>query len=212
LYPERNFSDRKETEFILREVARAEDLFIGTYSAAPEYAGKTVAQIAQMRGSDAATTLEWLIAEAIAKDANESVVATGMDERDVVKIMQWPHTSISSDGALNAAHPRGFGSFTRVLGRYVREQKALAMQTAIHKMTALPAQNLGFDKERGRIAVGTFADLVLFDPNTVADRATISTPHLISDGVRKVWVNGQVVFADGKTTGKYPGKVNRRPT
>ena len=76
LSPERNSSDRKETDFILREVARPEDLFIGTYSAAPEYAGKTVQQIAEMRGSDAATTLEWLIAEAIAKNGNESVVAT----------------------------------------------------------------------------------------------------------------------------------------
>lgn len=108
------------------------------------------------------------------------------------------------------AHPRGFGSFTRVLGRYVREQKALPLHTAIHKMTGLPARNLGLDNNRGRIAVGAYADLVLFDANTVAERATIQTPHLVSVGIRKVWVNGEVVFEEGKTTGNYPGKVIRR--
>ena len=88
--------------------------------------------------------------------------------------------------------------------------QALPLHTAIHKMTGLPARNLGLDQNRGRIAVGAYADLALFDPNTVAERATIQTPHAISVGIRKVWVNGEVVFEEGKTTGKHPGKVIRR--
>ena len=187
LYPERNFSDRAETEFILRQVATPEDLFIGIYEAAPEYAGKTLKQIAEMRSSDPATTLMWLIAEAESKNAGESVVATGMDERDVVKLMSWPHASISSDGALNASHPRGFGSFTRAL-RYAREQKLVPLETMIYKMTGLPAKNLGLPASRGVIKRGAAADLVLFDAKTIAERSTLKDPHATSTGIRSVWV------------------------
>lgn len=211
LYPKRNFSDRAETEFILKEVAAPEDLVIGDYELEPAYVGKHVGEIASLRKSDPATTLMALIAESQAKQADESVVARGMDERDIATLYRWPHASISSDGALDGAHPRGFGSFPRVLGRYVREMRVLTLAEAVRKMTSLPAAALGI-ADRGSIRPGMRADLTLFDPATVADRATMTTPHEPSVGIRTVWVNGEIVYADGRTTGLYPGKVVRRST
>jgi N-acyl-D-amino-acid deacylase len=209
LYPKRNFSDRAETDFILKEVAAPEDLVIGQYQPNPSYAGKTVAQISVLRGSDPATTLMDLIAESQAKQADESVVAKGMDERDIVTILRWPFSNVCSDGELDGTHPRGFGSFPRVLGRYVREQHALTLEDAIRKMTSLAAANVGIT-DRGIIRPGMAADLVLFDPATVADRATITEPHAASVGIKSVWVNGEVVYDSMKTTGKYPGIAIRR--
>jgi N-acyl-D-amino-acid deacylase len=210
LYPKRNFSDRAETEFILREVSGPDDLLITRFGANPAYAGKTVRQIAAMRNSDPATTLMWLIAESAAKGTGETVVGTGMDERDIARLLRWPYTSISSDGELAGRHPRGYGAFTRILGRYVREQKVLTLPEAVRKMTRLSAANMGL-ADRGTIAPGLAADLVLFDPATVLDRATTQEPNAPSVGIRTVWVNGEVVFTDGKSTGKYPGRVLRRP-
>ena len=122
--------------------------------------------------------------------------------------MQWPWTNICSDGS-PAAHPRGFGAFPRVLGRYVRERGVLRLEEAVRRMTMLAAENVGLG-ERGSIAPGKPADRVLFDPRAIADRATTAEPHAMSVGVSRVWVNGEVVFADGAVTGKYPGRVLRR--
>lgn len=209
LYPKRNFGDRAETEFILKQVAAPEDLVIGDYALDSSYVGKNVGEIAKLRGSDPATTLMALIAESRAKQADESVVATGMDERDIATIMRWQYTNICSDGALDGAHPRGFGSFPRVLGRYVRDQKVLKLEEAIRKMSSLAAENVGVS-DRGIIRPGLMADLVLFDAKTVNDRATIREPHAQSVGIQTVWVNGQVVFEEGKSTGRYPGRTLRR--
>ena len=211
LYPKRNFGDRAETEFILKQVSGPEDLLITSYGANPEYAGKTVGQIATMRGSDPATTLMWLIAEAESKGTSESVVGTGMDERDITRLLRWPYTSISSDGELAGRHPRGYGAFTRVLARHVREQKTLSLPEAVRRMTSLAASNMGL-ADRGTIRAGQAADLVLFDPATVSDRSTTEQPNAPSVGIKTVWVNGEVVYDGGKTTGKYPGRVLRRPT
>ena len=210
LYPKRNFTDRAETEFILREVAAPEDLVIGDFELNPAYEGKHVGEIATLRGSDPATTLMALIAESRAADAGESVVARGMDERDIERLYRWPFASVSSDGALRGAHPRGFGSFPRVLGHYVRDRRVMTLEEAVRRMTSLPAKSLGVD--RGVIRIGAPADLVLFDPATVVDRATITEPHAPSVGIRSVWVAGQVVYDNGKVTGATPGRVLRRQT
>ena len=209
LYPDRNFSDRAETEFILKEVATPDDLLIGQFTPNRAYEGKTVREIAEIRGSDPATTLMTLIAETNGPGKDESVVATGMDERDIATIVRWPFANICSDGELDGPHPRGFGSFPRVLGRYVREQKVVPLEEAIRKMTSLAAANIGVN-DRGVIRPGLAADLVLFDPATIGDRSTTKEPHALSVGVRRVWVNGQVVFANGRTTGAFPGRVIRR--
>jgi N-acyl-D-amino-acid deacylase len=211
LYPKRNFTDRVETEFILKEVASPDDLLIGQFDPNPQYAGKTVRQIAALRGTDPATTLMALIAETQAPGVEESVVATGMAERDIARLYRWPFTNVSSDGELDGPHPRGFGSFPRVLGRYVREEKVLSLHEAIRKMTSLAAANVGI-ADRGTVAVGKAADLVLFDAKTIGDRATVKEPHALSVGVRTVWVNGEVVYANGKTTSAHLGRVVRRQT
>ena len=209
LYPKRNFADRAETEFILAQVAAPEDLVIGDYALNPGYVGKDVGEIAALRHSDPAATLMALIADAQAKQANESVVAKGMDERDIATIMRWPYTDFCSDGALDGAHPRGFGSFPRVLGRYVREQKVLTLEEAVRRMTSLAAANVGIT-DRGVIRPGSAADLVLFDPATINDRATIKEPHATSVGIVAVWVNGEMVYSGGAATGAHPGRVLRR--
>ena len=215
LFPARDFADRAEANKVLREIAKPEGLLIGNFAANPAYEGRTVAEIAVMRKENAASTLMGLIHEALAwEKANpgrdgESVVATSMNEPDIVKLMQWDQTNFCSDGALDGAHPRGFGAFTRVLGRYVREQKVMPLETAVMKMTSLSAAHVGIAR-RGTIAPGQFADLVLFDPEIVVDNATPAEPHRVSAGIMRVWVNGRTVWADGKTVRSRSGRVLRR--
>ena len=215
LFPKRDFDNRVEAEKILREIARPEGLLIGDFAANPAYKGKTVAQISVMRGEDAASTLMGLIRESLAweqahpGEGGESVVATSMDEGDIVKLLSWEHTNVCSDGGLDGAHPRGFGAFPRVLGRHVREQRVVPLEEAIRKMTRLSAAHVGITR-RGTIAPGQFADLVLFDPATVMDRATPAEPHLVSTGIARVWVNGAVVWDGGTTVRSGRGRVLRR--
>ncbi len=214
LFPERDFANRATAEFVLREVAAPEGLLLSGFAPDTSYVGKTVAEIARLRGTDAATTLMALIreteeAERAGRPSNESVIGTSMDERDIAALIAWPHTNICSDGELAGRHPRGFGAFPRVLRQQVREGRVLTLPEAVRKMTSLGAQHVGL-RDRGRIAPGYFADLVLFDPNTVSDRATPTAPREPSVGIRTVWVNGQIVFEHGNTTGRYPGRVLRR--
>src|SRR5436190_11650197 len=136
-------------------------------------------------------------------------MATSMSEADIKKLMQWSHTNICSDGSSGGTHPRGYGAFTRVLGKYVNKEKALTMAQAIYKMTGLSAQQMGI-KKRGSIKPGYYADLVMFDSATVSDEATVAEPHKLSDGIEKVWVNGTIVFQNKKTTELYPGKIIKR--
>jgi N-acyl-D-amino-acid deacylase len=214
LFPERNFSDRRAAEFALDEVSPPNEITLTRYDPEPKYAGHTVAEIAQLRGTDPATTLMWLVNEAEAAEkagrpAGETIIAASMDERDIGRIIAWPFANICTDGELEGRHPRGFGSFTRVLGRYVREQHVVSLAEAIRKMTSLAAANVGI-RDRGRIAPGMKADLVLFDPASVIDRATPADPHALSTGVAKVWVNGVLAYQDGKVTGARAGVVLKR--
>ncbi len=214
MFPERNFADRKAAEFVLAELAPPEGLLLSQFMPDSSYVGKTVAQIARLHGTDPATALMRLIAEAEAMKAKgvedvEGVIGTSMDERDVARLIAWPHASISTDGELAGRHPRGYGTFPRVLGRYAREQQVISMGEAIRKMTSLAARNMGITG-RGVVSAGAKADLVLFLPDSVIDRATTTEPHAVSSGIRMVWVNGEVVYEDGKATGRYPGRALRR--
>jgi N-acyl-D-amino-acid deacylase len=134
----------------------------------------------------------------------------GMIEKDIDALIVWPYAAICSDGYLEGLHPRGRGAFTKVLRSYVREKKLLTLEEAIRKMTGLSAHNVGI-ADRGEIRPGAFADLVLFDPATVADRSTFEDPKALSVGIAKVWVNGVPVWQDGKATGEFPGRAIRRP-
>jgi len=213
MFPERDFSDRKAAEFALREVSTPDGLLLSRFAPDSSYVGKTIADIARLRKTDPATTLMRLIAEAEAMRAKgatdvEGVIGTSMDERDVARLIAWPYANICTDGELAGRHPRGFGSFSRVLGRYARDQGVITVQEAVRKMTSLAARNVGL-VDRGVIIAGAKADLVLFQPDSVIDRSTTSAPGELSRGIRMVWVNGEVVYEDGRATGRFPGRALR---
>ena len=206
-YPKRNFTDSTETAFILAHLTAAEDIIFNSVSGHPEYRGKTLAQIAAMRAKPAARTMMDLLAEP--GGAGAGVVAKGMDDRDVATLMQWSFTNICSDGMSSGLHPRGFGSFPKVLGPYVRDRKLFSVEEAVRKMSSLAASNVGLT-QRGAIEPGYFADLVLFDPATVTDHASFETPQAQATGIQTVWVNGAIVFDAGKSTGHFSGRALRR--
>ena len=173
-------------------------------------------EVAALRKETPAQTLMYLIAAAADFDAKnpdykgntEGIMGKSMAESDLESFLAWPHTNICSDGSWGG-HPRGYGAFTRVLGRYVRERKIMSLESAVFKMTGLAAEHLGIG-DRGVIAPGYSADLVLFDPATVQDNATVQHPDAISTGIEKVWVNGKLVFENRKTTGELPGVFIKR--
>ena len=136
-----------------------------------------------------------------------------MHPEDVLNILQHPRTMIAADGGIEVPgnghpHPRNYGTYARVLGHYVREQQALPLHTAIHKMTRMPADRIGL-AGRGRVEAGAIADIVVFDPDTVIDRATFADPHQYAEGVHHVFVAGEAVMLNEKPTGKRPGRVLR---
>ncbi len=215
LFPDRNFEDLEAAAFALSEITTPDQAYLGEYEPNPAYVGRTLREVAEMRGVDPATTLVELIreAEAFRKETGEeeveTVIATSMQEADIERLMRWPHTNLCTDGSLAGSHPRGFGSYPRVLGRYVRERRILDLATAVHKASQLAAAHVGI-RDRGAIAPGMAADLVLFDPSRVLDRATPEAPHALSVGIHTVWVNGEIVYENGRTTGRLPGRVIRR--
>jgi N-acyl-D-amino-acid deacylase len=206
LYSKRNFADSSETEFVLAHVSLADEIIFSSFRGHAEYVGKTLAQVAALRGASNAHTLMALLAEPGGEDAG--VVAKGMDDPDVEHLMRWPFANVCSDGENGGRHPRGYGSFARVLGPWVRDKRLFPLEEAIRKMSSLAANNVGL-KSRGLIEPGYFADLVLFDPAAVEDRATFETPRAQAVGVRTVWVNGEAVFNSGKSTGRYAGRALR---
>ncbi len=150
----------------------------------------------------------------ILSTSNQMTILGFGEESDLVKILQYPHSAVSCDcGATSepTGHPRNYGTFPRVLGRYVRDQKHLTWEEAIRKMTALPATMVGMI-DRGYLAVGMHADITVFDSATVIDRATFEEPGLRSEGIRHVVVNGQLALADGQVTGTRAGRALYRQT
>ena len=214
LLPQRDITDRAEVEHMLREIAPPDGMVFTKYEPRPEYVGLTLSEVAERRGSDPATTFMELIAasEAMTEETGhqaDSIIATSMRVDDIAALMAWPHSNICTDGSLVDSHPRGAGSFPRVLGRYVREQKLFSLEEAVGKMSSLAAQHMGFT-DRGVIRPGTAADLVLFDPETAIDHATLQNPQALSSGISRVWVNGVEVYADGRETGARPGRFIAR--
>jgi N-acyl-D-amino-acid deacylase len=178
--------------------------------------GKTIAELAQAQHKDPIDALFDLV---IDDQAFTQVISFGMSEPDIVLALKQPWVSIDNDyegtspnGPLGKdhAHPRAYGTFPRILRKYVREEKLLTLEEAIRKFSALPAQRLRLT-DRGVIKAGLWADLVVFDPETVRDRATFQEPNQLADGMEYVLVNGVPVIAQGKLTGALPGKVLRGP-
>jgi N-acyl-D-amino-acid deacylase len=178
--------------------------------------GKTLAEVVKMRGTDPENTILDLV---LADRTRVGVVFFLMSEDNVRKQVRLPWVSFGSDAASMApedpftrssAHPRAYGNFARLLGRYVRDEKLVSLEEAIRRLAALPATNLGLDR-RGRLAPGMFADIVVFDPATIADRATFEKPHQYAVGMRHVFVNGVQVLKDGEHTGATPGRALKGP-
>jgi N-acyl-D-amino-acid deacylase len=209
LFPKRDFTDIKAAEYALTHLTTPAGMMLSGYDADPSLVGKTIADIAKIRGSSPPQTYLDLINEGIRQNKSNAVMGTSMSDNDVASFILWPSSNISSDGGLIDRHPRGSGAFTKTLRWLVRETHQMTFETAIHKMTELSAAHVGL-KGRGRIDVGMPADLVLLDPETVADAASIENPAATSIGIREVWVNGVSVYHDGKTTGAHPGGVLRR--
>jgi len=178
--------------------------------------GKTVAQVAAMRGKGAAETVLDLVVE---DNSRVDVVYFIMNEDQVRAKIARPWVSFGSDTPAPAAegvflksstHPRAYGTFARLLGKYVRDEKVIPLAEAIRRLTALPAKNLKL-RGRGRLRPGFFADVVVFDPATVQDHATFENPHQYATGIQHVFVNGTQVLRNGEHTGATPGRVIRGP-
>jgi N-acyl-D-amino-acid deacylase len=176
------------------------------------YTGKTLAEVARLRGEDPVETIMNLVLE---DRSRVGTVYFMMSEENIKKQLRQPWVSFGSDAASMApeppftkssTHPRAYGNFARVLGKYVRDEKVLTLADAIHRLSGLPATNLGLD-HRGFLRAGMFADVVVFDPATIADRATFDQPHQYAVGVRHVFVNGTQVIKDGEHTGAKPGRA-----
>jgi N-acyl-D-amino-acid deacylase len=181
-----------------------------------QWEGKRLTEVAAAWKKDPIETMFDFI---IADSARTSRVVFAMTEEDLRMAMGQPWVSFCSDATARALdgplsdgrpHPRAYGSFPRILAQYVRESKILSLEDAIRKMTSLPAQRVGI-KDRGILKVGFYADIVMFDPETITDKATFENPHQYSEGMSLVLVNGKPVWENGTFTGNLPGRVLRGP-
>ena len=180
----------------------------------PEYSGKTVAELAAAAGKD---PLEWTCDTLVEHEGAVDIIHHSMSEDDVRFVMGQRWIAIGSDSRANAPygplsfgkpHPRSYGTFPRVLGHYARDEKVLALEDAVRKMTSLTARHLRL-RDRGEIRTGAWADLVVFDPTKIRDAATYDDPHRFPDGIDHVVVNGALAVESGETTNERPGKFLR---
>ena len=180
------------------------------------FTGKTLAEVAKLRGKSPEETAMDLVVE---DGSRVGTVYFLMSEENVRKQIKLPWVSFCSDSPSlapegvflkSSTHPRAYGSFARLLGRYVRDEKLISLADAIRRLTSFPAENLRL-KKRGWLRPGYFADIVAFDPARVQDHATFEKPHQYSTGMVHVWVNGQQVLREGEHTGAKPGQVVRGP-
>lgn len=204
LVPSRRHEDRAEIEKGLNNVGGADKVLITSCAAHRDYEGKTLAEIARAQNASPVDVYMQIV-----RDGGAGVVCDSMNEADVKNFHRSSWTMVSSDGGIGSRHPRGTGTFTRVLASFVRENKWFSLEEAVRKMSAFPAQRLGL-KDRGVIKKGMKADLVLFDKDRVADRATFAAPQNLSEGIEMVFVNGVKVWENAKVTGNLPGAILKR--
>ena len=206
IMPDKQYENPQSVEKALADTGGPDTVTITDFKPHPEYASHTIAELAAQRGISPVQMYIQIIREGDAANTEAGVIGKSMIESDIKAFYQQPWVMVASDGGIGARHPRGAGTFPRVLGLYVREKHWLTLPEAIRKMTSLPAERLGW-KDRGVIREGAFADLVLLDPETVIDRSTFLKPFELPAGIEKVLVNGVLVWDAGKPTGARPGRV-----
>ena len=206
-----DYSDRKQWEKGLEDIGGPAHVLLGNYGPNPAWKGKTIAEISQMTGKDPVSVCQEIVQATAGggKDKEETVVVTAMSDQDLDKFIASPRIMFCTDGQRGGAHPRYAGSFPRILGVYVRERHVLSLESAIRKMTSFPAQRFGFQR-RGQLKKGYQADVVIFDPKKVLDKATTKDPEAAPVGIEDVLINGVPVLEQGKPTRKTPGQVIRR--
>lgn len=211
-------TDAQDWENLYYAAGTAENLLLVGFKtdSLKKYTGQTLAQVATARGQSPEETAIDLV---IQDGSRVGTVYFLMSEENVKRQIQLPYMSFGSDAEsmapegnflLSNPHPRAYGNFARLLGKYVRDEAVITLEEAIYKLTQLPASNLKLQK-RGALKVGYFADLVVFDPMKIQDHATFAEPHQLASGVRYVWVNGEMVLDQGEPTGNLPGRVVRGP-
>jgi len=203
LIPSGRHDDPVDVARGLADVGGPANITIVSCHAHPDYEFKNMEEISQREGI---TPVELYMK--IVRDGGAGVVCHSMKDEDISTFYRQPWVMVSSDGGIGSRHPRGAGTYPRVLGRYVRELHWLTLPEAIRKMTSLPAQRFKL-KDRGLIRAGFKADLVVFDPSQIIDRATFEQPELTAEGVKRVFVNGTEVWTDAHATGNRPGRALR---
>ncbi|HEX7252118.1 MAG TPA: amidohydrolase family protein, partial [Thermoanaerobaculia bacterium] len=201
LVPNKRYDDPASVARALADVGGASHVTITNCRAHRDYEKRDMEEIARSAGI---TPVQLFIQ--IVREGGADVIGHSMTPEDVRAFYTQPWVMVGSDGGIGSEHPRGAGTFPKVLGRYVRENHLFPLPEAIRKMTSLPATRLRL-ADRGRIAPGFAADLVLFDPASVIDRSTFAEPQMLSRGIRLVVVNGHPVWDDGRPTGARPGRV-----
>jgi len=206
LVPDKRYDYPPSVQKALADVGGAGNVLIVRHAPHPEYEFRTLDAVAR----DQKTTPVDLFIQ-IVKDGGAGIVCTSMIDDDIRAFYLKPWVMVASDGGIDARHPRGAGTFPKVLGRYVREQHWITLPEAIRKMTSAPARRLALTG-RGRIEKGRVADVVVFDPRAVVDRSTFTDPTALPAGVEKVFVSGELVWDGGKATGSRPGEVIASPS
>ncbi|MDX1396346.1 MAG: D-aminoacylase [Gemmatimonadota bacterium] len=201
----RMFQDPDSVAAGIAAIGGGDRLQIVRYRAEPDLNGMRLSEIAERKGLSEVDAYMLLM-----RSGGSSVIGHTMSEADVDEFMESRWVMTSSDGGIGSPHPRGAGTFPRVLGHYVRERGVIGLERAVQRASSMPARRLGLD-DRGVIRVDARADLVAFDPAIVADRSTFADPAVTSVGIETVWVAGVPVWADGATTGARPGRALRHP-
>ncbi|MGB8473226.1 MAG: D-aminoacylase [Candidatus Acidiferrum sp.] len=206
LVPNKQYEDPQSVSKALEAVGGPGHVTIVGFPPNTAYENHTIEELANQLGISPVEMFIRIIREGDAANTEAEIIGQSMVERDIRAFYEQPWVMVASDGGIGSHHPRGAGTFPRVLGLYVRERHWLTLPEAIRKMTSLPARRLGW-KDRGILREGAFADLVLFNPTTVIDRSTFQKPFELPVGIEKVFVNGTLVWDAGKPTGARPGRV-----
>jgi N-acyl-D-amino-acid deacylase len=201
LVPDKRYDNPASVGRALADVGGALNVMLPECPAHKDYEFHNLEEIAKSKGISPSELFTQIV-----KEGSAEVVCRSLKDADIRAFYRQPWVMVASDGGIGMRHPRGAGTFPKVLGRYVREEHWLSLLEAVRKMTSLPARRLHWS-DRGVIRTGMKADLVLFNPATVTDRSTFADPAMLSEGIEKVLVNGELVWDAGKATGARPGRV-----